>query len=84
LLNKSCEVIPIHIDIKPESNPTVMTNIGRDKEVVRVGTDKPFLKAVRRFAPKRGTILHGVAHGEYFVSHLKGGVADTARFHCLG
>lgn len=81
---------PIDIGIEKNANPTMLPDIGRHEEMLRVTFDHDRLQAARGFAPERGAILvtgalrrvlgntlNRVLHGKYLIAHLEGRTADA-------
>src|SRR5579859_7685519 len=63
--------LPIEVVIEINTNPTVVTNVGRHKEPLRLGAHKHCLCARRGLAPQRHTLVRAMSHGEDLISHLK-------------
>src|SRR5438105_1088770 len=77
--------IPIEVGIKPYTNPTMMSNVGRDKIAFGLRIHQHILKNWRRFTPQRRATLHTVLHGENLAPHFEDRFADAALvlFGCL-
>ena len=78
VLDQIGDEAPIQFDVQPDADPAVMPDVGRHEEALRLGAGDDFLKALWRFHPQRGAVVHRVAHGENLVAHHERRAADAA------